>query len=170
MSIVDHESTFQVDFPLAVVFDAATKKLKNTKTFSLDNVDKILHTIAVKAGVSLFSWGENITITFRELAPSRTEIIIMSTPKTGIMFGGALDMGKNRKNINDIMQAISAALQNLPPQAALPQRPQPIPQTVQSQSFLFVCPFCGQHLDCPPELENTACQCPSCSKEIVPTR
>jgi len=154
MSIVDHESKFQVDFPIPVVFDAASKKLKSNKTFSIDKIDPILHTIAVKAGLSLFSWGENITISFREISSSKTEIVILSTPKTGIMFGGAMDMGKNRKNINDIMQAISSALQELPPQSTSSDVQHPTAQQIQKKSFLFVCPSCGQHLDCPPELER----------------
>lgn len=39
---------------------------------------------------------------------------VMSTPKTGMMFGGANDLGKNRRNIEKIIAAVSKELSNMP--------------------------------------------------------
>jgi hypothetical protein len=64
----------------------------------------------VKAGVSLYSWGENIPIQLSEIAENRTKVQITSSPKTGIMFGGAFDMGKNRQNIENILSSTSRIL------------------------------------------------------------
>ena len=40
-----------------------------------------------------------------------------STPKTGILFGGAFDLGKNRRNIERVLGAVSAILSRKPPTA-----------------------------------------------------
>lgn len=45
----------------------------------------------------------------------------MSTPKTGVMFGGAMDMGKNRKNIEKIINAVSKILANKEPEQYNPR-------------------------------------------------
>lgn len=158
MSLVDHESSFQVDFPLNVAFEATVQYLKTLREYTVDRTDTIQHKISIKAGVSLFSWGENITITFKEYSPSKTEISILSTPKTGL--SGAFDMGKNRKNIDKIMQVISDALQNVPRNQT----------AFMGKEFKFVCPHCGQHLKCPAELDHVECECPNCNSNIIPTR
>ena len=96
------------------------------------------------------------------------------------MFGGAMDMGKNRKNIEAVAKCISCALQNVTtassePPAASPAPPPP-PEAIHSPaaddatSFVFVCPFCSTELECPVELENTVCKCPQCGEEICPAR
>ena len=112
MSIVDHTQSFQVEYSLENTFKAFSEALnKYLPSFKLERVDRTSNTFYVKAGVSLFSWGENITINLKSIS-SGTEVFVLSTPKTGVMFGGALDMGKNRKNIDQISQALSKALQN----------------------------------------------------------
>jgi len=66
----------------------------------------------VKASVSLMSWGENIPIQLSQISENLTKVKITSTPKTGVMFGGAFDLGKNRKNIEQILSATSRILSN----------------------------------------------------------
>lgn len=39
-----------------------------------------------------------------------------------------------------------------------------------ANDFIFLCPFCGQKLECDESLENQVVPCPSCGKEIAPTR
>ncbi len=177
MSFVDHESSFQVDFPRDIVFARASAALKANKMFKIREINPVMHTIILSAGMSLFSWGENISINIKERSANATEIIILSTPVTGAMFGGAFDMGKNRKNIEDVIKCISAALlnitQNSTKSSTAPTEPptQTSPPVVTDPlSFLFVCPFCNANLDCPVELENTICKCPQCNQEICPTR
>lgn len=103
MSLVDHSQDIVLDYPWESVFSAIEKAIQNLKGMQVDNANKITKTIHAKAGVSLFSWGENITITLESMEDNKTKISILSTPKTGIMFGGAMDMGKNRKNIDSII-------------------------------------------------------------------
>jgi len=37
-------------------------------------------------------------------------------------------------------------------------------------SFIFVCPFCNQKMECDDDLENQTTKCPSCGEEIVPIK
>ena len=86
----------------------------NISGLSLDSADEISGRVTFKAGVSLASWGENIPVQLIKVAPTRTQMKIMSTPKTGVMFGGAMDFGKNQQNIDKIINAVSAVLANYP--------------------------------------------------------
>ena len=43
-------------------------------------------------------------------------------------------------------------------------------ESVHEENFRFVCPCCGQHLDCEPAYEGVACMCPICSNTIYPQR
>ncbi len=56
------------------------------------------------------SWGEAIPISVAELGPGRTRVSVTSAPKTGALFGGAFDGGKNRRNIEAILSALSKEL------------------------------------------------------------
>ena len=111
MALLDHNG--ECEFPLTKekVFDAICKAIPTIDGMKIDNADKLLCRITVKAGVSLFSWGENIPIQLIEVGENKTRVQITSSPKTGIMFGGAFDMGKNRKNIEKILTATSKILQ-----------------------------------------------------------
>ena len=82
----------------------------------IDSSDKMTGRIVVKAGVSLWSWGENIPIQLYSINETNTRVKITSSPKTGIMFGGAFDMGKNRKNIESILFATSKILESYEPE------------------------------------------------------
>jgi len=86
--------------------------IQSIKGMKIETSDKLLGRITVKAGMSLFSWGENIPIQLTSISEERTKIQITSSPKTGVMFGGAFDMGKNRKNIEQILLATSSVLSN----------------------------------------------------------
>lgn len=87
---------------------------KNIDGFELDSADEMSGHVTFKAGVSWSSWGENIPIQLISVSPVRTKVEIISTPKIGILFGGANDFGKNRRNIEKIISAISAQLAGKP--------------------------------------------------------
>lgn len=111
MALLDHNG--ECEFPISKekVFNAICQAIPTINGMKLENSDKLLGRIMVKAGVSLFSWGENIPIQLIEVSENKTRVQITSSPKTGIMFGGAFDMGKNRKNIENILSATSQILQ-----------------------------------------------------------
>lgn len=114
MSIVDHHGEVEYPFLQKTVFKAIMEAAPNINGLSLDSADEISGRVTFKAGVSLASWGENIPVQLIKVAPTRTQMKIMSTPKTGVMFGGAMDFGKNQQNIDKIINAVSAVLSTYP--------------------------------------------------------
>jgi hypothetical protein len=110
MAFLNHNG--ESEFPMSKnrVFDAMCRAIPSIKGMKIENADKLQGRIMVKGGISLFSWGENIPIQLLELSENKTRVQITSSPKTGIMFGGAFDMGKNRKNIEEILSATSRIL------------------------------------------------------------
>ena len=111
MAFLDHNG--ESEFPLSknLVFNAMIIAIPLIKGMKVEKADRLQGRILVKAGVSLFSWGESIPIQLLSVDENRTRVQITSTPKTGILFGGALDMGKNRKNIETILSQTSNVLQ-----------------------------------------------------------
>lgn len=116
MALLDHNGESEFPFKRDTVFNAICKAIPAIDGLKLDNADKLTGRITVKAGVSLFSWGENIPIQLSSLSETKTKVQITSSPKTGMMFGGAFDMGKNRKNIERILSATSKILSALEPE------------------------------------------------------
>ncbi len=114
MSIVDHEGSVEYPYSKKTVFDALMEASNKIEGISLDSADEVSGHVVFKAGVSLASWGENIPVQLVEVSPTRTQMKVMSSPKTGIMFGGAMDLGKNRRNIEKIIRAVSDVLVNKP--------------------------------------------------------
>ena len=115
MAIVDHESKIKLNYSPDDVYLALKYCVKNLPAMKIDRINDTMKRIYMKAGVSLFSWGENITVSINSIFDGTSEVSILSTPKTGLMFGGAVDMGKNRKNINDIIAALSNELKQYIP-------------------------------------------------------
>ena len=118
MAFLDHNGESEFPISKEKVFEAMCLAIPTIKGMKIDNADKLQGRINVKAGVSLWSWGENIPIQLIELSEDKTRVQITSSPKTGILFGGAMDMGKNRKNIESILSATSRILSSTQNQSA----------------------------------------------------
>ena len=110
MALLDHNGESEFPFSKDKVFEALCIAIPSIKGMRIDTADKLSGRIMVKSGVSLFSWGENIPIQLISIGEERTKIQITSSPKTGVMLGGAFDMGKNRKNIEQILLTTSSTL------------------------------------------------------------
>lgn len=110
MAFLDHNGVSEFPFEKDKVFDAICSVIPTVQGMKIDYADKLQSRIMVKAGVSLWSWGENIPIQLIAIDSQKTRVQITSSPKTGIMFGGAFDMGKNRKNIENLLLATSRKL------------------------------------------------------------
>ena len=97
MALTEHRQNVTLEYSLKDCIDALNEaldwKLSNDGV-KLDRFDEKLNTFFLKAGVSAFSWGENLTVTMKANQNGTTEITIVSAPKTGTMFGGLTDMGK----------------------------------------------------------------------------
>lgn len=118
MGFLDHQGESEFPFAKEAVFKAMLKTIPTVKGMKIDNADNLQGRIVVKAGVSLMSWGENIPILLSEISEHRTKVKITSTPKTGVLFGGAFDLGKNKNNIEQILAATSKILSNSQPQTS----------------------------------------------------
>lgn len=114
MSLVDHEGIVEYPFSKKTVFDALMEAAPHIDGLELDSADEVSGRLTFKAGVSFASWGENIPVQLIEVTPTRTQMKVLSSPKTGIMFGGAMDLGKNRRNIEKIISAVSDVLAKKP--------------------------------------------------------
>jgi len=114
MGFLDHEGGAEFPYHIEEVFDALMEAAKNLG-MKVDQADKASGHILLKEGVSLMSWGENIPISLSRVTPARTRVSMVSTPKTGLLFGGAFDLGKNRRNIEGILAELAKVLRQLPP-------------------------------------------------------
>lgn len=110
MALLDHNGESEFPFSKDHVFNALCAAIPTINGMKIETADKLSGRVVVKSGVSLHSWGENVPIQLSSISENRTQIRITSSPKTGIMFGGAMDMGKNRKNIEQILLATSRIL------------------------------------------------------------
>ncbi len=123
MSLVDHHGDVEYPFSIKTIFTAIIEAAPNIEGLELDEADEVSSRVTFKAGVSLASWGENISVQLIKVSNDRTKMQILSTPKTGMMFGGAMDMGKNRKNIEKIINAVSNILANKEPEVETVAQP-----------------------------------------------
>lgn len=112
MSFLDHQGESEFPFEKERVFNAMLKTIPKINGMKVSSADKMQGRIVIKSGVSLTSWGENIPVQLSEISEKRTKVKINSSPKTGILFGGAFDFGKNRKNIEQILSVTSMELSN----------------------------------------------------------
>jgi hypothetical protein len=119
MAFLDHNGESEFPFKRNTVFEAICKAVPKIDGMKIDNSDKLSGRIMVKAGVTLWSWGENIPIQLTSISETKTKVQITSAPKTGAMFGGTFDMGKNRKNIERILSETSKILSTLQPEVQL---------------------------------------------------
>jgi hypothetical protein len=102
MAFLDHEGGAEFPYTREDVLEALIKAIPTVSGLTVHSADKLSGRVLVKAGVSLMFWGENIPISVVEMSTGRTRVSITSTPKTGVLFGGAFDLGKNRKNIEQV--------------------------------------------------------------------
>ena len=110
MGFLDSKGGAEFPYHKDDVFDAIVRSISTINGLKIDKADKSSGHIFVKAGVSLMSWRENIPMSLAEESFGHTRVSITSTPKTGVIFGGALDFGKKRRNIEHILEATSKIL------------------------------------------------------------
>ena len=99
----------QVNFSRDVCLQAACAAVQNLDGVTIDRIDRVTYTIYLQGNISLFSWGEYVEIQMTSTYNGLTEIVVESTPKIG-MWGVLSDMGKNKRNLNAILRAISNEL------------------------------------------------------------
>jgi hypothetical protein len=85
-----------------IVFDAMCAAIPNIDGMKVIKQDKAGGFIKVEADTSLWSWGENISISLSSLSDSKTKVRVVSSSQLGRWLGGGFEMGKNKKNIGKI--------------------------------------------------------------------
>ena len=113
MGMADQTTSVKIPYSLDDTFQALKQSSQYLYGMKVDSVDDLLKTIYLKAGVSFFSWGENITVSVKSAEDGETIVEISSVSKTGAI-GGALDMGKNNRNLKAIMDELSMELKKYP--------------------------------------------------------
>ena len=138
MAILDNYT--ETEFPIEKnrVFDAMCQAILMIKGMKLETSDKLLGRILVKSGISLHSWGENITIQIKEIDENKTKVEIKSLPIRTVTKNSQADYGKNRKNIEVILSTTSNILQQrINPSIATPIENKYLQQEI-SQSNLNI--------------------------------
>lgn len=110
MGFLDHEGGAEFPYQKDDVFEALLQAIPTIPGMNIDKSDKLSGHILARASASMRSWGENIPISLIEVDYGRTRMSVISTPKTGLLFGGAFDLGKNRRNIEHIIETTSKIL------------------------------------------------------------
>ena len=125
MSAVDKEGMIEYPFSYQTVFRAAVQSIPLVKGMKMGRADEMNGYILITSNISWASWGENIRVDFVKLGPTRTQMIVKSGASVSTTL---IDYGKNRKNVNKILSAVSTTLANYPPETAYNDPTQPVPE------------------------------------------
>lgn len=108
MSFANQGTQQKFPFPYDSVFDAVVAVIPQIG-FSLKSQDKVIGRVTATTGMSLFSYGENLTIIIEKVDENSTMVAIESALKVGFNLTGG---HQHAKNFNKLVEAISAHLQN----------------------------------------------------------
>ncbi len=107
MSLIDKSQRFSFHRPFADVYAAAQGACGNIKGMRVVAMDKSRPMIMLECGVTLWSWGETVTVECVPVSPDTTDVIITSQPKLSTTL---FDYGKGKRNIAKVYEAISQYL------------------------------------------------------------
>ncbi|MGA2935205.1 MAG: RDD family protein [Methanomicrobiales archaeon] len=98
---------FEFPYPKDAVFRAVSGAVTSIKGFTVKSADVLSGNLEGTVGVGFFSWGEEIRITVSEISHVRSKVTISSASR---IRSTAWDHGKNRKNIEALLEGISRIL------------------------------------------------------------
>jgi len=117
MSIASQSTQQKFPFPYNNVFDSVIAVMPSIG-FNIKSQGRVIGRITASTGMSLFSWGENVTIVVESVDASTALVAIESALKVGVNVAGG---HRHTKNFNRLIQAVSFHLQSARP------KPPPIP-------------------------------------------
>ena len=79
----DQKQCVVVDYSLEKMFDAILNGAESLSGFSVKSSNRVTHSVSINVGLSLFSWGEQMTVSLKDLAEDKTEIVFFSGSKLG---------------------------------------------------------------------------------------
>ena len=145
MSAVDKEGMIEYPFSYQTVFRAAVQSIPLVKGMKMGRADEMNGYILITSNISWASWGENIRVDFVKLGPTRTQMIVKSGASVSTTL---IDYGKNRKNVNKILSAVSTTLANYPPETAYNDAAQPVPEINPQFGQMPPQPLCTAQILC----------------------
>jgi hypothetical protein len=107
MSLASQATQQKFPFEYEAVFNGLLEVIPRVG-MSLKSSDKVIGRITASAGMSLFSWGENLTIVVEKLEENSTLVAIESALKMGANLTGA---HRHQKNFDKIISNLSQHLQ-----------------------------------------------------------
>lgn len=107
MSLSSQATQQKFPFSYEAVFNGLAKVIPSVG-MSVKSQDKVIGRITASTGMSLFSWGENMTFIVEKIDENTTIIGIESSLKFGANIAGA---HRHQKNFDKIITALSQDLQ-----------------------------------------------------------
>jgi hypothetical protein len=107
MSFSNQETRQKFPFPYDDVFDGLIQVLSDLD-MKVKDTDKMIGRINASTGMSMFSWGENLSLIVEKIDESSCIVGIESGLKVGFNAGGA---HRHQKNFNNIISSLSKHLQ-----------------------------------------------------------
>ncbi len=107
MSFASQATQQKFPFPYEDVFNGLTQVLPAIG-MNVKETDKVIGRINASTGMSMFSWGENLSLIVDKIDESSCVVGIESDLKMGMNLAGA---HRHHKNFNKIISALSKHLQ-----------------------------------------------------------
>ena len=102
---IKNEATATYAKPWTEVFQAAQSALPASTKMQVRQADPATGLIVLSRPMSAMSWGEDVQVQVWETAPGQAGVRVSSQLKFGLV-----DWGKNKKNIQAILQSIGSAV------------------------------------------------------------
>ena len=108
MSTASQSTQQKFPFPYDAVFDAVVASVDDVG-FSLKSEDRVIGRVVASTGMSLFSWGENVTVVVEKVSDASTLVAIDSSLKVGVNLAGN---HRHTANFEKLIAATSKRLQS----------------------------------------------------------
>ena len=96
-----------VNYNIETVYDAVLNAVAGLSGFKVLNENRATHVININVSLSMFSWGETMTVSLNPLSEMQTQVFISSNSKLGTEIAGK---SKNRKNVEKLVNALNSIL------------------------------------------------------------